>query len=230
MKILFIDDNKEFVDMAVKYLLNNKNINHIDCAYDGKEALSIIKNNEYDLIILDLVLPRYDGIYLLKEISSKSKVIVSTSYNCNNMLLSLNKYNINSILIKPYTLDYLEKKVLEVYENNNIYDIYDVLHKFGISRNLKGYKYIEDSINYICEDNNLFIKDIYVKLSKINNTSPFSIERAIRNAIETGSRKGDTNYYEKVFGYTIDYDKAKPTNKQFLFTLYEYLHNNYNNK
>ncbi|HOZ53898.1 MAG TPA: sporulation initiation factor Spo0A C-terminal domain-containing protein [Bacilli bacterium] len=230
MKILFIDDNKEFVDLAVKYLMHNKNIKHIDCVYDGKEVLNIIKNNKYDLIILDLVLPKYDGIYLLNSLNNKSKIIVSTSYNCNNMLLSLNKYNISSILIKPYTLDYLEKKILEIYNDNNTYNIYDVLHKFGISRNLKGYKYIEESVSYINEDSSIFIKDIYKKLSETNNTNYFNIERAIRNAIEVGSKKGDTLYYEKIFGYTVDYNKAKPTNKQFLFTLYEYLNSNNSNK
>ena len=230
MKILLVDDNKEFVDLVINYLLNNKSINHIDYTYDSKEALNLLKSNNYDLIILDLVMPKYDGIYLLKEINSKTKIIISTSYNCNNMLISLNKYNISAILIKPYTLEDLEEKVMDINNDSINYNIYDLLYKFGISRNLKGYKYIEESLSYVYENNNIFIKDIYNKISNINNTNPYNIERAIRNAIETGCKKGDITYYEKVFGYSIDYNKAKPTNKQFIFTLYEYLNRNYNNR
>lgn len=231
MKILFVDDNKEFIDLAVNYLLKNKNINSIDYTYDGKEALKLLKDNSYDLVILDLVMPKYDGIYLLKEIQSKTKVIISTSYSCSNMLMNLNRYNINAILIKPYTLEYLEEKIMDINKDLNInYNIYDLLYKFGISRNLKGYKYIQDSLSYVYENNNIFIKDIYKKVSNINNSTPYNIERAIRNAIETGCKKGDITYYEKVFGYSIDYNKAKPTNKQFIFTVYEYLNHNYNNK
>ncbi len=229
MKIIIIDNNKGFIDKVISSIKKHE----FDYAYNGEEALNKIKYSKYDLIIIDLVLPIYDGIYLLeniKKLNIDSKIIISTAHTCENILLKLNNYNVDEILIKPYSLEYLDEKISYVFSCSKRYNILNMLYEFGISRNLRGYKYIEECIGIISENNDQYIKNVYQKVSAKYNTNIYNVERDIRNAIEIGSRKGNIDYYSKIFGYTIDYNKGKPTNKQFLFTLYEYISNYYSNK
>ncbi len=70
--ILVVDDDKEIVK-AIEIYLEKENY-FIYKAYDGEEALEQIKNNEIHLVILDIMMPKKDGIETLEEIRKKTKI------------------------------------------------------------------------------------------------------------------------------------------------------------
>ena len=86
IKVLMIDDNVNLVEMVKDYFENHPKIEIVGSANDGMEGLNIIKEGKlkYDLIVLDLIMPKKDGIGVLKELKNSniaSNVIVATSYN-----------------------------------------------------------------------------------------------------------------------------------------------------
>ena len=96
IKLLVVDDNKNLVDMIEEYFSSSNSVMVNLKAYDGVEGLELIKDkqNEYDAIILDLIMPNKDGIYVLEEMKKlgiNKKVIVSTSYNSPEVIRKISE-------------------------------------------------------------------------------------------------------------------------------------------
>ena len=86
IKVIMIDDNVNLISMVEDYFEDNQKIEIVGKAYDGIEGLELIKNEDikYDLVILDLIMPKKDGLSVLKELNKEDihpNVIVATSYN-----------------------------------------------------------------------------------------------------------------------------------------------------
>ena len=108
-----IDDNVNLVEMVSDYFENHPKIEIVGSAYDGVEGLKIIKDGKlkYDLIILDLIMPKKDGIAVLKELKDSnimSNVIVATSYNAPDTIRKVSEYGANYYILKPFELPDLE--------------------------------------------------------------------------------------------------------------------------
>ena len=109
-KLLIVDDNKALADMIEEYFKNDKNIMVSLKEYSGEDGIKTIENkiNEYDVIILDLIMPKKDGLFVLEEMKNKKinkPVIVSTSYNSDEMIRKVSEYGVTYFLLKPYDLN-----------------------------------------------------------------------------------------------------------------------------
>ena len=73
IRVLMIDDNIELVGMIKEYFNNHASIEVVKVAYDGVEGIKLIENDKdrYDIILLDLIMPRKDGISILEELKRK---------------------------------------------------------------------------------------------------------------------------------------------------------------
>ena len=101
-------------------------------------------------------------------------------------------------------------------ENNNIHY---VLLKLGVPPHLKGYAYIVYALELVLIDPNLLqhiTKGLYIDVAKKYGTTPSRVERAIRHAIEVAWGRGNMETLDRLFGYTINYGKGKPTNSEFI--------------
>lgn len=116
-----------------------------------------------------------------------------------------------------------EKKIIPKDEKEGKIDmereVTEILTDLGIPRNLKGFFFVRAAIYYCIEDESLLkaiTKRLYPKIAREFETTPTRVERAIRHAIENCCEKGNLEYIQTVFGYTIDGLKGKPTNSQFI--------------
>ena len=239
-KILVIDDNEALVEMIEEYFSLNGSIEVVLKAYSGEEGIQIIENNinDYDVIILDLIMPKKDGIYVLEEMKKRNiykPVIISTSYNSDEMIRRVSEYGVHYFLLKPYELSDLETRILEsvnkiekenkninIYHNNLQIAITKVLHELGVPSHIKGYSYIRESISEILFHPDMvgaITKELYPKIAEEFNTTVSRVERSIRHAIEVSWNRGNWDYMQEIFGYSVDIDKAKPTNSEFIITV-----------
>lgn len=240
-KIVLIDDNIELVRMIKEYFSSNHaGIEVVYTAENGEEGLDIIKNkeDEYDLIILDLVMPKLDGIGVLEQMKKENidkKVIVLTSYNSADMIRKTSEYGVNYYLLKPFDLPELEKRILEVaglseqgnksvnlYKHNLQISITKILHELGVPSHIKGYQYIRESIMIVYNKPEIvggITKELYPEVASKYDTTVSRVERAIRHAIEVSWNRGSWDLMEEIFGHSIDIDKAKPTNSEFIVTI-----------
>ena len=240
IKVLMIDDNKSLVDMIEEYFSDNEKIKVVKKAYSGLEGIKVIdKNrNDYDVIILDLIMPNKDGIYVLDEMKKRGinkPVIISTSYNQDEMIRKVSEYGVRYFLLKPYDLTDLESRILELSnfelkENKNInlfhsglqMSITKILHDLGVPSHIKGYQYIKEGIMLIYENPRMIVgitKELYPEIANKYNTTVSRVERAIRHAIEVSWNRGDWDLMDEIFGHSVDVDKAKPTNSEFIVTV-----------
>ena len=131
IKVLMIDDNINLTEMVKEYFKDNKKIEVSLCSHDGKEGLEMIMKEEgnYDLILLDLIMPKKDGLYVLDELKKNNldkKIIVETSYNTPEMIRKVSDYGVNYYILKPFELSDLENRILEVFNQNNELVLTDV--------------------------------------------------------------------------------------------------------
>ncbi len=95
----------------------------------------------------------------------------------------------------------------------------NIIHEVGVPAHIKGYQFIRSAI-LMAIDNmeviNHITKQLYPDLAKKFKTTPSRVERAIRHSIEVAWNRGRTETMEKLFGYTINSEKGKPTNSEFI--------------
>ena len=97
-----------------------------------------------------------------------------------------------------------------------------MLHELGIPSHIKGYQYIREAVGIIFEKPEVIggiTKELYPELASKYNTTVSRVERAIRHAIEVSWNRGNLDFMEEIFGYSVDIDKAKPTNSEFMVTI-----------
>ena len=232
-----IDDNVQLVEAVKEYFKNNDKIELVYQANDGIEGLKLIEEkDDYDVIILDLIMPNKDGLYVLEEMKKKNldrKVIVSTSYNAMDVIREVSDYGVKYYLLKPFDFSDLEKRILQLdnkkesknidlHQNNIRLSITKTLHDLGIPSHIKGYQYIRDGVEIIFERPDVIggiTKELYPELANKFETTVSRVERAIRHAIEVSWNRGDWDLMEELFGHSVDIDKAKPTNSEFMVTI-----------
>lgn len=237
--ILMIDDNKNLINMVKEYFKNNDNIEISFEAYDGEEGIKKIEEykDKIDLLILDLIMPNKDGFYVLNEMKKRGinkKIIVATSYNASEVIREVSEYGVSYYVLKPFDLSILEKRIndimnkiptsdnIDFYTSNIQVSITKMLHELGIPSHIKGYGYIREAVNIIFENPGIIggiTKELYPELAKKFNTTVSRVERAIRHAIEVSWNRGNLDFMEELFGYSVDIDKAKPTNSEFMVTI-----------
>ena len=119
IKVLMVDDNKNLVGMVKEYFKNHEIISIDYEAYDGLEGIELIdkEKDHYDAIILDLIMPKKDGLYVLEEMKQRGinkKVIVATSYNASEVIREVSEYGVNYFILNPFELPDLEKRILDI--------------------------------------------------------------------------------------------------------------------
>lgn len=248
-KILMIDDNVELVNVVEEYFNNNADIKVALKAHDGEEGVRLIENKkeEYDLILLDLIMPKKDGLFVLEAIKKKKinkKVIVLTSYNAGDMIRKVSELGVSYFILKPFELKDLEERIIKLVDdkgydgkivdlsyNNLQKSITSILHELGVPSHIKGYLYIREGITLLYENPEVIggiTKELYPDVAQKFNTTVSRVERAIRHAIEVSWNRGNWDTMEQIFGHSVDIDKAKPTNSEFIVTVADKLRLEFN--
>ena len=239
IRVLMIDDNVNLINMVKEFLKEDDNVKIVLEAHDGIEGIKqASRQDEYDLIILDLIMPNKDGLYVLEEMQKRNiskPVIVATSYNDANMIRKVSELGTSYFILKPFDLmdlkerilkcmeeDDTSHKVINIKKNNLQITVTKILHELGIPSHIKGYQYIRDGIEILYDKNNKIdsiTKDLYPALASRFGTTASRVERAIRHAIEVSWNRGSWDMMEEIFGHSVDIDRAKPTNSEFIVTI-----------
>ena len=113
-KILVVDDEKLIVK-GTKFSLEQDGMD-IDVAYDGEEALELIKKNDYDLAVLDVMLPKMDGLQVCREVREFSQmpiIMVTAKGEDMDKILGL-EYGADDYMTKPFNILELKARIKAV--------------------------------------------------------------------------------------------------------------------
>ena len=139
MKILIVDDEK-LIREVIKEYCENENY-EVDEASNGEEALNLIQNNSYDLLILDIMMPKLDGFSLCKKINDKDIPIIILSARTDEFdkLMGFD-LGIDDYITKPFSPKELIariKAVLKRKKTSSQKFVYETLEVDFTSHNIK---------------------------------------------------------------------------------------------
>lgn len=142
-KILVVEDDLNIQELICEFLKSQEY--EVESANDGIEALSKFNNKDYDMIILDLMLPNLDGHSTCKMIRNKSDVpiIILTALNDEDNQLKAFELQVDDYITKPFSFNILVKRVEAVLRRHNRGEDTSITYE-GLRINCDEYKAYED--------------------------------------------------------------------------------------
>jgi len=244
--VAIADDNERILDILGEIVTNDKDLTLVGKANNGEEMYKIIKSKEPDVVLLDLIMPKMDGLSVMERVNNDINLkkypsfIIITAVGQERITEDAFKKGASYYIMKPFHNETVIKRIKQIRkevqnmkrENINIIEytmstkeksletrVTDMLHEIGIPAHIKGYHYLRDGILMAIEDMdvlNAITKILYPTVAKKHQTTSSRVERAIRHAIEVAWNRGKIETLEELFGYTVSNGKGKPTNSEFV--------------
>lgn len=244
-KILIADENSSQRAMIKEWFMR-VGCRYIEEAVNGEDALSKIGRFHPDVVIIDVWMSKIDGLSVVRSAKAQSygsdrpPVIIMTSPISNqNIFVQALQAGAELCLIKPVNQSNLLEYVDSILKNRNQKQdaalsektaehdntpdieaqVTRIIHQIGVPAHIKGYQYLRTAILLTVKDSDIInsvTKVLYPSVAKKYQTTTSRVERAIRHAIEVAWDRGDVDTLNSYFGYTIQNNRGKPTNSEFI--------------
>ena len=250
-RILIADANPDFSSLVSDLAAGEKDMEVVGTADNGADALALIDELRPDVLLLDLVLSKLDGLELLRRLGDgeyRPHVIVLSGFVNGKVVAECSALGADYFISKPCDPAALlirirqlgggerEDGALPGYElgpsrqsrsDANLESVVtEIIHEIGVPAHIKGYQYLREAIILTIRDMdmiNAVTKALYPEVARKFSTTPSRVERAIRHAIEVAWDRGDLEVLQKFFGYTVSNIKGKPTNSEFIAMIADHL-------
>ncbi len=233
--VLIADSAEEFCKELAARLQKTEGFQVVGTACDGDSALRLIADCKPQVLVLDLMLPKRDGISVLKAVSAmdrKPATLVTSGFITDFVAGTAVSLGARYLMLKPCEMSVLVERLEEIRgsdkqavplrrsDKTGIETmVTSIIHEIGVPAHIKGYQYLREAIILAVNDMdviNAITKVLYPQVAKTFQTTPSRVERAIRHAIEVAWDRGDLDTLQKFFGYTVSNTKGKPTNSEFI--------------
>ncbi len=243
IKILISDENSA-QRQSLMADLRRAGYTDIEVATNGEDALTKIEKMHPDVAILDIWLSKLDGIGVLRAAKSlnlgNTKLpvfIIVSMVSSQSVFLEASRAGADLCLPKPYNSASLCSHIaaltstrkndslrapdlMSANANTDIEtQVTKIIHQIGVPAHIKGYQYLRTAILLTINDSDIInsvTKILYPSVAKKYQTTTSRVERAIRHAIEVAWDRGDVDTLNAYFGYTIQNNRGKPTNSEFI--------------
>ena len=245
ISVAIADDNERMVEILDSIVKSDNEIQIVGKANNGEDVYHIIKEKEPDVVLLDLIMPKLDGLSVMEKINHDQTIkkhpkfivisaigqegITEDAFNLGAYYYIMKPFDNEMVLSRVKSMKhYFENGVSKsqingcsergIYENLET-DVTDIIHEVGVPAHIKGYQYLRDAIIMAVTDEdiiNSITKKLYPSVAEKYSTTSSRVERAIRHAIEVAWDRGDVEVLNSYFGYTIHQTRGKPTNSEFV--------------
>lgn len=239
------DDNPGTLNLLSEIIRTDDELELVGSANDGEEALQLIKSRQPDVMLVDIVMPKMDGLSLMEKVMNdktlrkRPEFIVVSAVGSESVTQDVFRLGANFYIRKPFGPDVVLNRIKHIYmyknklEDSNVVfdstdklkehnleeDVTNMIHEIGVPAHIKGYQYLREAIIMVVNDIemiNSITKILYPTIAKKFQTTPSRVERAIRHAIEVAWSRGKMDTIDELFSYTIHNGKGKPTNSEFI--------------
>ena len=240
LKIIIADDTTELGQNCAK-AFKAYGMEVVLCEKDGRKVLNKTKIEKPDIVLADVFMPNLDILGVLEGIKEMDKserpiVMAMSSFDNQRLEKEMLDAGVGYYFLKPFDVNTMAERIIQlshwhkesqplVVKNNVISDtdlemmITEIIHEIGVPAHIKGYPYLREAIILSVKNSeiiNSVTKLLYPTVAKNHNTTASRVERAIRHAIEVAWDRGDIDVLNSYFGYTIQNDRGKPTNSEFI--------------
>ena len=234
--VMIADNTEEFCSSLVTTLQRSEGFRVVGTANDGEQAVRMIMELKPQILVLDLMLAKRDGLSVLKSISgmeNKPMVLATSGFITDYVASAAANLGVRYLMLKPCDMTALAERLEELRGGQGIpmsqprssgkpnieAMVTSIIHEIGVPAHIKGYQYLREAIIIAVNDMdviNAITKVLYPQVAKTFQTTPSRVERAIRHAIEVAWDRGDLDTLQRFFGYTVSNTKGKPTNSEFI--------------
>ena len=233
--VLIADSAEEFCSALSAALARADGFQILGTAGDGEQAIRMVRELKPDILILDLMLAKQDGISVLKAVSGMDKrpvTLATSGFVTDYVASAAANLGARDLMLKPCDMTALVERLIEIREEKGNHTapakrsatnietlVTGIIHEIGVPAHIKGYQYLREAIIIATQDMdviNAITKVLYPQVAKTFQTTPSRVERAIRHAIEVAWDRGDLDTLQRFFGYTVSNTKGKPTNSEFI--------------
>ena len=234
--VIIADNSEEFCGALTDALHRTGRYEIVGTALDGEQALRTILEQKPDVLVLDLMLAKKDGISILKELAAQElrpAILATSGFVTEFVATAAAGLGAKYLMLKPCDMTALVDRLEEIRGGESQRTtlsrrggkqsiesmVTGIIHEIGVPAHIKGYQYLREAIIIAVEDMdviNAITKILYPQVAKTFQTTPSRVERAIRHAIEVAWDRGDLDTLQSFFGYTVSNTKGKPTNSEFI--------------
>lgn len=234
--VIIADNAEEFCSSLSSALRNADGFQVLGTANDGDQAIRMVTERKPDILVLDLMLAKKDGLAVLKAIANmdhKPVTLATSRFVTDYVASAAANLGVRYLMVKPCDLSALVERLEEIRGDANPGKtlprrtatgsiesmVTSIIHEIGVPAHIKGYQYLREAIIIAVNDMdviNAITKVLYPQVAKTFQTTPSRVERAIRHAIEVAWDRGDLDTLQRFFGYTVSNTKGKPTNSEFI--------------
>ena len=234
--VLIADSTEAFCTELAAHLQRAGGFQIVGTVTDGESAIRAILEKKPDVLVLDLMLSKQDGISVLKAIAGMEKrpvTLATSGFITEYVASAAANLGTRYLMLKPCDISALVDRMEEIRGGENLRLVErrrndktsieslvtGIIHEIGVPAHIKGYQYLREAIIIAVNDMdviNAITKVLYPQVAKTFQTTPSRVERAIRHAIEVAWDRGDLDTLQRFFGYTVSNTKGKPTNSEFI--------------
>ncbi len=233
-KVVVADAGEDFRRLLVETLNGESDLAVVGDTGDGAEAVELCRQNQCDVVVMDLILSTLDGVEVLSQLTGllpRPKILVLSSFASSSVADLAASRGADYFMMKPCKSGSVVERIRQMVTALRPGDtgtgpsvnleatVTAIIHEIGVPAHIKGYQYLREAIMIAVEDMdviNAVTKVLYPEVAKRYNTTASRVERAIRHAIEVAWDRGDLETLQKYFGYTVSNAKGKPTNSEFI--------------
>ena len=234
---VLLTDEKDDATLKLATVLRSNKMDVRMCAKNGAELLKLYEEYHPEVIIMDAFLQHIDAMGVISRINMKDPVkrpliIVMSGIDNPNFEREITRCGVDYYFLKPIDPQMMAERIIQISSWKGVgitahYEaqedltvvITDILHQIGVPAHIKGYQYVREAIRLTVENPemlNSVTKILYPTVAKNFKSTSSRVERAIRHAIEVAWDRGDVEVLNSYFGYTIQSQRGKPTNSEFV--------------
>ena len=234
--VLIADSAEDFCNNLTNTLAQSDLFRVVGTVHDGEMALRRIQELKPQVLVLDLMLAKRDGISVLKAMAGMEHppaTLVTSGFVTDYVASTAASLGARYLILKPCDMTALAERLEEIRGSATPHTgavrrndkasieslVTSIIHEIGVPAHIKGYQYLREAIIIAVNDMdviNAITKVLYPQVAKTFQTTPSRVERAIRHAIEVAWDRGDLDTLQRFFGYTVSNTKVKPTNSEFI--------------
>ena len=175
LNVAIADDNEKMLDLLGNLINEDKELELVGHANNGAEIYDIIKEKEPDVVLLDIIMPKVDGLTVMEKVSKDTNLkkhpafIIVSAVGQEQTTEDAFQLGANYYILKPFDNDMLLSRIKHVrqvrdnrrrdlrkvnayesdsshYERNLEADVTNIIHEIGVPAHIKGYQYLRDAI------------------------------------------------------------------------------------
>ena len=244
-RILIVEDHVQSRTAMAEYRRKQEGVALVREAGNGAEALKLLKEEPFEIMITDIIMPQMDGYALLEEmrrrnLPNRPQTIVVSALGRDDFVTRAIELGATFYMVKPFDMRHLMSHIRDLSggkikpaeaaapaaretQNRRVQTLDERLGSLfltiGIPAHIKGYQFLRQAVKMVVEDPdriNRITKELYPGIARHFGTSASKVERAIRHAIEVAWNRGRIETLNTAFGCKVCTPEDKPTNGEFI--------------